>query len=208
MSIVKNQVDINYNRLEMEPRKTPQLLGANNLSIFMDEDDDLLKYNVAGNITTIGDNVDITTNANNITTNANNIIALEQNFDNEDVKADPSTIDSDDNGLTFYLDNVDGLVVNLPAPFNNAFFKFIVKTRAVGTSNYQIASTGANMYCLSYGSENTDVANYPSSDSTAITNINLIDGENHIGDYVEIVSDGTNYFAKAFIQKQAGITLT
>lgn len=108
------------------------------------------------------------------------------------------TITYADNGKTFLLDGGTGVAITLPAPKIGMKLKFITAL-AFGT-DYVITATGAIME----GSFMEAGVVQLCSGGTTLT---LEDGAEALGDYIDMVSDGTSWFVGGNFSTAASITV-
>lgn len=117
------------------------------------------------------------------------------------------TLTAEDNGKVFFLNLAGGFTVTLPAVASSAGYrvKFVVITAP--TTAYIVASAeGDNIF----GGFDT------SADGTAVDSevtggadqVNFVASTAVIGDYLELVSDGTSWYAGGHCNVAAGMTLT
>ena len=113
-----------------------------------------------------------------------------------------------DSGKTFFLALAGGFAVTLPALAIGLNFKFFVQIAPTG--DYTIVTPGSpdqtlagQVYASSGGDEDSETA----FTATTITFIAAA-GAGKIGDSAEVVCDGTNWYAKVFVDTAAGATIT
>lgn len=107
-------------------------------------------------------------------------------------------IDHKDNGKTFLLDGGTGVAITLPAPKVGMKLKFI--TALAFTTDYVITATGAIMH----GSFMEAGVVQLCAGGTTLT---LEDGTEALGDYIDMVSDGTSWFVGGNFSTAASITV-
>ena len=92
-----------------------------------------------------------------------------------------------------------GYTITLPAPTTAGMrFRFVQAANAAGAT--AITSTGANVRFKG-------LANAAQVASAGCTTVNIVgNAANSVGDWVEMWSDGTNYFATGLSQVAAGFT--
>ena len=111
-----------------------------------------------------------------------------------------------ENGMTYYLNSGTEFVSTLPAPFLGARYKFVVKAAPASASYTVVTTSSANII---KGVHLTAQDAGGSGDSgTADDTISFVDGQAVAGDWCEVISDGTSWFATACSKVQAGITFT
>lgn len=125
---------------------------------------------------------------------------VERKFTSVQVLSDAATLTAANTGTTYILSAAAGTDVTLPAPFSGANFKFIVGS-AFATSDWTIAST-TNVI-----EGNAVVAGAHVAASNENT-ISFVASAESIGDYVELVSDGTSWFVSGSGVTSGSITFT
>lgn len=117
-----------------------------------------------------------------------------------------STLTAADSGRTFFLNSATEFVTTLPAPAAGLSFSFVVKAAPSGASYTIVTSGSANII---KGVQFTAEDAGGSGDSgTADDTITFVDGQAVAGDRVDLVCDGTNWFAYGFTKLVAGLTFT
>ena len=107
------------------------------------------------------------------------------------------TITHKDNGKIFMLDGGTGVAITLPTPKRGQRYKFIVG--AAFTTDYVITATAAIMEgCILEAGAVQDVA--------GATTLTLEDGTENIGDYIDMISDGVNWYVSGNFLTAASIT--
>ena len=97
-----------------------------------------------------------------------------------------TTLTQSDSGKVLYLKSATGRAITLPAPVDGFKVK-IITAQAFGTTAWTIVSTGANV-------RGGAIVNSTFVASAGTTTITLSASAETIGDFVELVSDGTSYF--------------
>jgi hypothetical protein len=113
-----------------------------------------------------------------------------------------ATLDSTDSGKILFLNLVGGFTVTLPAVEAGASLKFIVATAP--TTDYIIDAGSAIVHGNATSGEITAVA--ASTQGTPVATIHLVASLAQIGDSVELVSDGTSWFANVVVAQQDAAT--
>lgn len=111
-----------------------------------------------------------------------------------------TTLTSDDSGKTFILISAAGQPIVLPEAESALKFKFIVGL-AFATTNWTITSPETNIQ----GNVVVVGAHVAGADEDTIT---FVASAESIGDYVEVVSDGTNWYVSGSGVLSGSITLT
>lgn len=116
-----------------------------------------------------------------------------------------NVIAASESGTTFFLNLAGGFTSTLPAPAAGLRFKFIVST-APTTAYIITTNAGANVLqgtVANNGAETevngVDIANQDT--------INFVANQAKVGDYVEMISDGTNWYVSGMIQDLANLTV-
>lgn len=110
-------------------------------------------------------------------------------------------ITEDDSGRTFYLDAIGGFSSTLPSPFLNLKYTFIVKTAP--TTAYIITTTSGSNLLFGTFLDIVGELTYFSAQDT----LNFVAATSVVGDRLEVESDGTNWYCKAFSGANGGITV-
>lgn len=109
-----------------------------------------------------------------------------------------------ESGKTFFLNSATEFVSTLPAPAAGLRYTFIVTAAPSGASYTVVTTSSANII---KGLQNS-VAGDAGDSGTADDTITFVDGQAVAGDKVEVISDGTSWFAYAISKVAAGITFT
>jgi hypothetical protein len=104
-------------------------------------------------------------------------------------------IEASDSGKTFYLGDVDGFTCTLPAPALGLKYRFIVKL-APTEASYIIDTGAAN---IMYGMIETSPVDDAARAVTAQQKITFVVDVALIGDWVELQSDGTNWYVSGMV---------
>lgn len=115
-----------------------------------------------------------------------------------------TTLTQDDNGSIFYLNSATEFATTLPAPFLGGEFTFIVKAAPSGANYTIVTGSSANIIV---GLQNS-VAGDAGDSGTADDTISFVSGQAVAGDKVQVMSDGTYWYAYAISKVAAGITFT
>lgn len=113
-----------------------------------------------------------------------------------------NVIDAAESGKTFFLNTTTGFVSTLPAPAAGLKYRFVVKLVNTGTNHTIVCNGGASLFQGNVMVASTVVT------SVAGTSVNLVANTCDIGDYVEVISDGTSWFLNGSATTTAGITVT
>jgi len=133
-----------------------------------------------------------------MTTVSKHYRALDANVDFKSVSAD-TTLTASDSGKTILLDAV-GEAITLPAVEAGLNYKFVL-TAATATSSWTITAATA----VIYGSAQLAGAVLAASAESVIT---IVHTKGLPGDWVSLVSDGTNWYVEGSLVTAAAITFT
>ena len=109
-----------------------------------------------------------------------------------------------ENGTTFFLNAATEFVTTLPLPALNLRYTFIVSAAPSGASYTVVTAASANIIKGLQQSVAGDAGDFGTADDT----ITFVDGQSLAGDRVDVISDGTSWFAYANSKVAAGITFT
>lgn len=118
--------------------------------------------------------------------------------DYEDVTA-ANTITYSECGTTYFLNSATEFASTLPAPEAGCTFKFIVRAAPVGTAYTVVTSGGSNLI------DGIAVVNGASVACANEDTITFTAGAAVSGDWVELVSDGTNWYVTGIASAATGI---
>lgn len=124
-----------------------------------------------------------------------------QNFGTEAVTT-ANIITAAENGKTFFLNSATGFASTLPAPAAGLRFKFIVTTQPTSGNCTIVTNGGANVI-EGMADVNSTLVLAANEDS-----INIVASTAIVGDWVEVVSDGTSWFVNGASGAAGGITFT
>lgn len=124
-----------------------------------------------------------------------------------EVLAAASTLTAADSGKTFFLNHATEFATTLPSPFLGARFTFIC-ANAPESADYTIVTAGSPDQIifgkiLSAAGDAGDVENTGGG-----TTITFVAAQAVVGDRVDLVSDGTNWYVVGYASVAAGITIT
>lgn len=111
-------------------------------------------------------------------------------------------LNAGDSGKTFILNLAAGFTVDLPAPESGLRFKFIVGT-APADGDYVI---DANDDIMVVGVDEL-AASTVGPRSASATTITFVEDTAVVGDFVELISDGTNWYGTGQTNADGGVTL-
>lgn len=122
--------------------------------------------------------------------------------------ADDRDLTAADSDKTFFLNLAGGFTVTLPAPALGLNYKFIVK--AAPTTAYIITTPGTTTPNIIQGTiASGDLDASADTTATALSDtITFVANKAAIGDSLDLVSDGTSWFARGFCKAVDGLTFT
>lgn len=120
------------------------------------------------------------------------------------VAATRTILASEMDGRTFFFGHATEFAMTLPAPFVGARAKFVCTLAPSGASYTLVTPSSGN---LIFGAVHSSTGGNASSQQSGDT-ITFADGAAVKGDEVYIESDGTSWFARAFCDADAGVTIT
>ena len=118
------------------------------------------------------------------------------------------TLTSDDNGKTFLLNLAGGFTVTLPAHSAGLRFKFFAKTQPTTAYIVAAATADADTIVGSFSSSDLDAVADVDGETAGGDQINFVASTAVVGDWVELVSDGTNWYTSGHCTAVGGLTIT
>lgn len=118
-----------------------------------------------------------------------------------------STLTSADCGKTLLLNATTEFATTLPAPTAGCKLRFVVKAAPVSASYTVVTASSANVLIGGVNELEVDTNSdgpYVSAGDT----ITFADTLGDVGDYVEVISDGTSWYLHGQANADGGITLT
>ena len=115
-----------------------------------------------------------------------------------------NAITAAESGTTFFLNSATEFVSTLPAPALGLTYRFVVTGAPVGASYTIVTASSANII----KGMAVNAAGVAGDTGTADDTISFVDGQAVAGDRVDVVSDGTSWFAYGVCAVAAGITFT
>jgi len=179
-----------------------------NVPIYVDSDDNILKYIPVGSGTTEIQVVDASTaqTLTNKTLTAPVItgaaISGSVGAEAAEVVTTTNVITAAESGTTFYLSATGGFTSTLPVPALGLNYKFVVKTAPTGASYIITTNAGSN---LLYGMF-VERAGGAGLAGAAQDVQNFVLNQAIIGDWAEYRSDGTNWYLHGMVNVIAGAT--
>lgn len=126
--------------------------------------------------------------------------------DSVEVVITTNTLAASESGKVCFLSLAGGFVTTLPAPAAGLKFKFYVKAAPSGGS-YTIV-TNAAAQVLGGAVHSSDGVDGDSEAALTGTTITFVDGQSHIGDSAEVISDGDGWYANILVDISTGATIT
>ena len=118
-----------------------------------------------------------------------------------------NAITAAESGKTFFLNSATEFGSTIPAPFAGGKYTFVVAAAPSGAS-YTITSAGADQIKGQVYTVDVNSATDPDFEVTGANTITFVDSKAIAGDKVELVSDGTTWFAHAFCSVFDAVTFT
>lgn len=118
-----------------------------------------------------------------------------------------NTLTAGDSGKTLFLNSATEFVTTLPSPEAGLRFNFYV-TAAPSSASYTIVTAGSANIIVGHVVSSEDAAGSGDFEASGGDTITLVDAKAVKGDRVELISDGTNWYATAFCSVQDAITIT
>jgi hypothetical protein len=107
-----------------------------------------------------------------------------------------------ESGSVFFLNSATGFASTLPAPAAGLTFKFVVSTQPT-SGNHTVVTNGGSNVIEGMADVNSTLVLAANEDS-----INFVASTAIVGDWVEVVSDGTSWFVTGQSGATGGITFT
>ncbi len=117
------------------------------------------------------------------------------------------TLTNADHNKTFMLSLAGGFAVTLPALESGLRFKFFVATAPSGGAYTIVSAGGADVIVAGVNELEVDTGD-DGPYSAAADTITFADGVAVVGDYVELVCDGTKWYGHGQTNADGGATLT
>lgn len=113
-----------------------------------------------------------------------------------------------ESGKTFFLSLAVGFATTLPAPAAGLKFRFIVAIAPTGGAGYTIVTAGAPAQILAGQVHSSTGGDADSEAAATATTITFVNDAAVIGDWCEVISDGTSWFGQVFVNADTGATFT
>ena len=119
-----------------------------------------------------------------------------------DISTSTRTVLAEESGATFTLSRAAGSTLTLPAAATGLNYKFVVGVVLTGGIGYVIPSNPASKF---FGPHN-DAAGVAGGNAAGETTFTFVNDAALVGDFMETVSDGTNWYIFASARTAASIT--
>lgn len=128
--------------------------------------------------------------------------------DNTEVVAATNVITAAESGKTFFLNSATEFVSTLPAVAAGLKFSFIVTAAPSGASYTIVTDSSANVIKGQVYTLDVNSATDSDFETAGADTISFVDSKAVAGDRVDVVCDGTNWFAYGFCSVFDAITIT
>ena len=118
-----------------------------------------------------------------------------------------NVITAAESGKTFFLSSATEFVSTLPAPAAGLHFKFIVAAAPSGAS-YTVVTSGSSNIIVGAFASSADAGGSMDSEASGGDTISFVDGQAAVGDWVEVISDGTKWYATGISADEDALTIT
>lgn len=119
-----------------------------------------------------------------------------------------NVITAAESGKTFFLSSATEFVSTLPAPAVGLKYSFIVAAAPSGASYTIVTHDGSDLIHGVAASAADAGGSVDTTAGTAADTITLVDGQALIGDRVDLISDGTYWYALGMCSDEDAITFT
>lgn len=126
---------------------------------------------------------------------------------NVETVAATNVIAATESGKTFFLNHATEFVSTLPAAAAGLRFTFIVSGAPSGASYTIVTDSSANII-LGHVLTSQDAGGSSDSETTGGDTITFVDSKAVVGDRVDLICDGTNWFAQCSCKVFDAITIT
>lgn len=118
------------------------------------------------------------------------------------------TLTAAESGKTIFLSSATEFVTTLPLPQSGLSFKFVVAAAPSGADYTIFTNGGANIIKGAVYSSDLNAAGDADIEISGGDTISFVSAAAVAGDTVELLCDGTNWFARGFCSLVTGITIT
>lgn len=115
-----------------------------------------------------------------------------------------NVITAAESGSTFFLNSTAEFVSTLPLPALGLRYTFIVQAAPSGASYTIVTNGSANIIVGKMTAAGATAGDTGATDDT----ISFVDGQAVVGDRVDVISNGTSWYAYGVASVAAGITFT
>lgn len=143
-----------------------------------------------------------------ITATAAEINNAADNSANVETVSETNVITAAESGKTFFLSSATEFVSTLPAPAAGLRFSFIVAAAPSGASYTIVTNASGNVIKGQVFSSDLNAASDGDFETSGGDTITLVDAKSVAGDRVDVISDGTTWFAQCFCSVFDAITIT
>lgn len=128
--------------------------------------------------------------------------------DSTEVVTTTNIITAAESGTTFFLNSATEFVSTLPAPAAGLYFRFIVSAAPSGADYTIVTTSGTDLIHGAAVSSADAGGSVDSTAGTAADTITFVGGQSLKGDWVEVLSDGTSWYAFGVCSDEDAITFT
>lgn len=125
-----------------------------------------------------------------------------------EVVAATNAIAATESGSTFFLNSATEFVSTLPAPAAGLRFTFVVTAAPSGASYTIVTTSSSNIIKGQVYTLDVNSATDPDFETSGGDTISFVDAKAVAGDRVDVICDGTNWFAYGFCSVFDAITIT
>lgn len=143
-----------------------------------------------------------------VTATATEINMAADHSANVETVAATNVITAAESGKTFFLNHATEFVSTLPAAAAGLRFSFIVSGAPSGASYTIVTDSSANIIKGQVYTVDVNSATDPDFETSGGDTITLVDSKAVAGDRVDVICDGTNWFAYGFCSVFDAITIT
>ena len=177
--------------------------------IYVDSDDNILKFVPAGTGTTDVQLVDASSSQTLTNkTFTSPTLTSPAVTDATEVVAATNVITAAETGSTFFLNSATEFVSTLPAPAAGLRYTFVVTAAPAAASYTVVTTSSANIIKGQVYTVDVNSATDPDFEVSGGDTITFADGVAVAGDRVDVICDGTNWFAYGFCSVFNAITIT
>lgn len=127
---------------------------------------------------------------------------------NSEIVAATNVITAAESGSRFFLNSATEFVSTLPAAALGLQFRFIVAAAPSGASYTIVTDSSANIIKGQVFTSDVNSATDADFETSGGDTISFVDGKSVAGDQVDLICDGTNWFARGFCSVFDAITIT